>query len=113
MTIPQHPFRAHWQPIEIEAFGYRFADTIEAAALEAITTFCEQHPNEVAEYPIGLFPATDYHDPEWTFRVEHYAHLLGVSAGDTVRMCNTWFTKGHKPSNHIRARIKSHVYTTE
>ena len=27
--------------------------------------------------------------------------------------CNTWFTEGHKPSNHIRARIKSHVYTTE
>ena len=48
MTIPQHPFWAHWQPIEIEAFGYRFADTIEAAALEAITIFCKQHPNEVA-----------------------------------------------------------------
>ena len=29
------------------------------------------------------------------------------------RLCNTRFTKGHKPSNHIRARIKSHVYTTE
>jgi len=86
MTIPQHPFRALWQPIEIEVFGYRFADTIEAAALEAITTFCEQHPNEVAEYPIGLFPAADYHDPEWTFRVEHCAHLLGGSAGDTVCM---------------------------
>ena len=27
--------------------------------------------------------------------------------------CNTWFTEGHKPSNHIRARIKSHIYTTE
>ena len=27
--------------------------------------------------------------------------------------CNTWLIKGHKPSNHIRARIKSHVYTTE
>ena len=25
--------------------------------------------------------------------------------------CNTRFIKGHKPSNHIRARIKSHVYT--
>ena len=86
MTIPQHPFRALWQPIEIEVFGYHFADTIEAAALEAITTFCEQHPNEVAEYPIGLFPAVDYHDPEWTFRVEHCAHLLGGSTGDTVRM---------------------------
>ena len=45
MTIPQHPFRAHWQPIEVEVFGYRFADTIEAAALEAITIFCKQHPN--------------------------------------------------------------------
>ena len=27
--------------------------------------------------------------------------------------CNTRFIKGHKPSNHIRARIKSPVYTTE
>ena len=38
-------------------------------------------------------------------KVEHAFKLLGV--------CNTRFTKGHKPSNHIRARIKSHVYTTE
>ena len=30
-----------------------------------------------------------------------------------VRGCNTRFIKEHKPSNHIRARIKSHVYTTE
>jgi len=86
MTIPQHPFRAHWQPIEVEAYGYRFTDTIEVVALEAITTFCKQHPNEVAEYPIGLFPAADYHDLEWSFRVEHCAHLLGDSAGDTMRM---------------------------
>jgi hypothetical protein len=32
-------------------------DAFEAAALKAITTFCEQHPNAVAAYPIGLFPA--------------------------------------------------------
>ena len=86
MTIPQHPFRAHWQPIEVETYGYCFADTIEAAALEAITTFCKQHPNEVAEYHNGLFPTVDYHDPEWSLRVEHCAHLLGDSAGDTMRM---------------------------
>src|SRR6185503_20986139 len=30
-----------------------------------------------------------------------------------IPLCNTWFIKGHKPRNHIRARIKSHVYTTE
>ena len=28
-------------------------------------------------------------------------------------LCNTRFINEHKPSNHIRARIKSHVYTTE
>ena len=33
-------------------------------------------------------------------------HILGLT-------CNTRFIKEHKPSNHIRARIKSHVYTTE
>ena len=27
--------------------------------------------------------------------------------------CNTQFIKGHKSSNHIRARIKSHIYTIE
>ena len=85
MTIPQHPFRAHWQLIEVEAFGYRFANTIDAAALQAISIFCKQHPNEVAEYPIGLFPTADYHDPKWSFRVEQCAHLLGDSAGDTMR----------------------------
>ena len=30
-----------------------------------------------------------------------------------IELCNTRFIKGHKPSNHIRARIKSHIYTTE
>ena len=32
---------------------------------------------------------------------------------DALRHCNTQFIKEHKPSNHIRARIKSHVYTIE
>ena len=30
-----------------------------------------------------------------------------------IPLCNTRFIKGHKPSNHICLRIKSHVYTTE
>jgi len=33
--------------------------------------------------------------------------------GPSGVQCNTRFIKEHKPSNHIRARIKSHVYTTE
>jgi hypothetical protein len=40
MTIPQHPFRFQWPPIEVNVMGYRIVDTVEAAALEAIYRFC-------------------------------------------------------------------------
>jgi hypothetical protein len=39
MTIPQHPFRSLWQPIEINMVSYRLVDTIEVASLEAIHIF--------------------------------------------------------------------------
>jgi hypothetical protein len=61
------------------------ADTFEAVALEAINIFRDQHPNEVARYPIGLFPAVDSRDPEWTFRVSHFGHLLGDLTEETLR----------------------------
>jgi hypothetical protein len=64
MMIPQHPFRSQWHPIEVDAVGYRLVDTIETAALEAINIFFNQHPLEVAGYPIGLFHAIDSSDPE-------------------------------------------------
>jgi hypothetical protein len=44
--------------------GHRLADTFEAAAFEAITIFYDQHLDEVFEYPIGLYPIADSHDPE-------------------------------------------------
>jgi hypothetical protein len=85
MTIPQHPFRSHWQPIEVDVVGYRLVDTIETAALDAIHIFCNQHPMEVAEHPIGLFPAIDSSDPKWNFRIAHYGHMLGDLAEETLR----------------------------
>ena len=39
--------------------------------------------------------------------------VFGVPSGKLLGFCNTRFIKEHKPSNHIRARIKSHIYTTE
>jgi hypothetical protein len=65
--------------------GYHLVDTIEIAALEAIHLFCNQHPMEVAGYPICLFPAIDSSDPEWNFRIAHYGHMLGDSAEETLR----------------------------
>jgi hypothetical protein len=85
MTIPQHPFRSHWQPIEVDVVGYRLVNTIETAALEAIHIFCNQHPMEVAGHPISLFPAIDSSDPEWNFRIAYYGHMLGDIAEETLR----------------------------
>ncbi|PVH36726.1 hypothetical protein PAHAL_6G154200 [Panicum hallii] len=85
MTIPQHPFRSQWHPIEVEVVGYHLVYTIETAALEAIKLFCNQHPTEVAAYPIGLFPAIDSGNSEWNFRIEHLGHMLGELAEETVR----------------------------
>jgi hypothetical protein len=85
MTFPPHPTLSLWQPIEVNVIGHRLADTFEAAAIEAIHIFCDQHPEEVAGYPISLFPAMDSRDPEWTFRVTYCDHLLGTLAGETLR----------------------------
>jgi hypothetical protein len=84
MTVPQHPFRSQWQPIEVDVVGYRLIDTFETAALEAIHTFCDQHPAEVEGHPIGLFPAIDSSDPKWNFWIAHYAHMLGDLAEETL-----------------------------
>jgi hypothetical protein len=85
MTIPQHPFRSQWQPIEIDVASYHLVDTIETAALEAIHIFCNLHPMVVARHPIGLFPTIDSSDLEWNFRIAHYSHMLGDSAEETLR----------------------------
>jgi hypothetical protein len=84
ITIPPHP-TLEWQSIEIEVVGYCLVDASEAAALKAITTFCEQHPDEVAAYPIGLFPAVFAHDAEWIFRTNHLGHLVGDLTEETLR----------------------------
>jgi hypothetical protein len=90
MTIPQHPFRSQWHPIEVDVVGYRLVDTIETAALEAIHIFCNHHPIEVAGHPIGLFPAIDSSDSEWNFRIAHYGHMLRDSVEEMLRG-TIWF----------------------
>jgi hypothetical protein len=85
MTIPQHPFRSQWQPIEVDVVGYRLVDTIETAALEAIYLFCNQHPMDVAGQPIGLLPAIDPSNPEWNLKVAPDSHRLGGSMEEALR----------------------------
>jgi hypothetical protein len=84
ITIPRHP-TPEWQSIEIDFVGYHLVDAFEAAALKAITTFCEQHPNAVAAYPIRLFPTIFAHGAEWIFRTTYLGHLVGDIAEETLR----------------------------
>jgi hypothetical protein len=95
MIIPQHPFRSSWHPIEVEVVGYRLVDTLETAALEAIKLFCNQHPTEVAAYPIGLFPTIDPGNLEWNFRTEHLGHMLGDLAEETVHSITRFMDVQH------------------
>jgi hypothetical protein len=69
---------SQWQPIEVDVVGYRLVDTFETAALEAIHTFCDQHPQKLP----GILSA---YSLQWNFRIPHYGHMLGDLAEETLR----------------------------
>ncbi|PUZ39650.1 hypothetical protein GQ55_9G347700 [Panicum hallii var. hallii] len=115
MTIPQHPSHHLWQPVTINKIGHRLVDTFESAALEAIHIFCDKHLEEVAAYPIGLFPAADSRDPEWTFRISSYSHLLGDLSLETlqslIRFMNVqhhYQLLQHRSMNQLSALAQAH-----
>jgi hypothetical protein len=43
------PTNPAWEEWECKAQGLNLADTVQKAALEALTTFCGKHPDEVAD----------------------------------------------------------------
>jgi hypothetical protein len=47
-TCPAHPT---WEKWEAKAQGLNLADTVQKAALEALTTFCEEHADLVDTLP--------------------------------------------------------------
>jgi len=84
----------------------------------------EVHPGFIAMVREKSFSGSDIENPYPPPTRVRAAMFMSVSRRHGTRNnpvevvsllpnCNTRFIKGHKPSNHIRARIKSHVYTTE
>jgi hypothetical protein len=84
MTIFQHTLNPAWLAIETEVVGHRLIDSWEAAAMKALTTFCEQHPLEVILAPAGLFPAVGESDPLWVDRLAHLGHLVDLVPVETI-----------------------------
>jgi hypothetical protein len=50
-----------WEEWECKAQGRNLADTMQKAALEALTTFCGKHPNEVADTTARVIPVPERH----------------------------------------------------
>jgi hypothetical protein len=48
VNISMCPTNPAWEEWECKAQGRNLADTVQKAALEALTTFCGKHPDEVA-----------------------------------------------------------------
>jgi hypothetical protein len=61
-----------WEEWECKAQGRNLVDTVQKAALEALTTFYEKHPDEVASSAAKVIPVPEQHTVPC---VEHEAFL--------------------------------------
>jgi hypothetical protein len=50
-----------WEKWEVKAQGLNLADTVQKAALEALTTFCEKHADLVASTAAKVIPLPKQH----------------------------------------------------
>jgi hypothetical protein len=62
------PTNPTWEEWECKAHGRNLADTVQKAALEALTTFCGKHPDEVASSAAKVIPVPERHTVPWVER---------------------------------------------
>jgi hypothetical protein len=55
------PTNPAWEEWECKAQGRNLTDTVQKAALEALTTFCGKHPAEVAGFAAKVIPVLERH----------------------------------------------------
>jgi hypothetical protein len=72
VKIPVCPTNPAWEEWDCKAQGLNLADTVQKAALEALTTFCGKHPNMVADTAAKVIPVLERHTGH---RVEREAFL--------------------------------------
>jgi hypothetical protein len=56
VKIPVCPTHPTWEEWEVKAQGWKLAGTVQKAALEALTTFCEKHADWVASTVAKVIP---------------------------------------------------------
>jgi hypothetical protein len=61
VKISMCPTNPAWNEWECKAQGLNLTDTVQKAALEALSTFCGKHPNEVAGSAAKVIPVPERH----------------------------------------------------
>jgi hypothetical protein len=61
VKISMCPTNPAWEEWECKAQGRNLADTVQKAALEALTTICGKHPDEVAGTAAKVIPVPERH----------------------------------------------------
>jgi hypothetical protein len=72
VKIPVCPTHPTWEEWEVKAQGLNLADTVQKAALEALTTSCEKHADLVASTAAKVIPLPEQYSGQW---IEHEAFL--------------------------------------
>jgi hypothetical protein len=65
LVLSTHP---SWEEWESKAQGLNLADTVQKAALEALTTFCGKHADLVASTAAKVIPLPEQHSRHWIER---------------------------------------------
>jgi hypothetical protein len=76
VTVLPHSDHADWFDLSFVYWGFRGHESVESAALQVLTDFCDHNPTVVALSPFRLFPAVSPHDPAWLDRMDHLQKLL-------------------------------------
>jgi hypothetical protein len=61
VKIPACPTHPTWEEWEVKAQGWKLAGTVQKAALEALTTFCEKHADLVTGTAAKVIPLPKPH----------------------------------------------------
>jgi hypothetical protein len=72
------PTNPAWEEWECRAQGRNLTDTVQQAALEALTTFCGKHPDEIAGSAAKVIPVPERHTVPCVER-EAFFSALGSS----------------------------------
>jgi hypothetical protein len=62
VTVQLHPNHPEWADLSTDVVSIQLLETLEVAAMGALNSFYDQHPDEVSISLVGLLPAVDRED---------------------------------------------------